>query len=45
MSPAPDLVPWTVNDVPSMSAPLDARVDGSITDHPDRPPAPLAHRS
>jgi glycerophosphoryl diester phosphodiesterase len=30
------LVPWTVNDAPSMNALIDLGVDGIITDYPDR---------
>ncbi|WP_219414750.1 glycerophosphodiester phosphodiesterase family protein [Pseudonocardia nigra] len=30
------VIPWTVNDVPTMNALIEAGVDGLITDHPDR---------
>lgn len=30
------VIPWTVNDVPTMDALIDAGVDGLITDYPDR---------
>lgn len=38
------VVPWTVDDVPTMASLLDAGVDGIITDHPDRLRALLAER-
>jgi len=31
-----EVIPWTVNDVPTMDALIDAGVDGLITDYPDR---------
>ena len=31
-----EVITWTVNDVPTMDALIDAGVDGLITDHPDR---------
>jgi glycerophosphoryl diester phosphodiesterase len=30
------VIPWTVNDEPSMAALIDRKVDGIITDYPDR---------
>lgn len=30
------VIPWTINDVPTMSSLMDAGVDGIITDYPDR---------
>lgn len=30
------VIPWTVNDKPTMASLLDASVDGLITDYPDR---------
>ena len=30
------VIPWTVNDTPTMNALIDAGVDGLITDYPDR---------
>jgi len=30
------VIPWTVNDVPTMQSLIDIEVDGIITDHPDR---------
>ena len=30
------VMPWTVNEVADMRRPLDWKVDGIITDHPDR---------
>jgi glycerophosphoryl diester phosphodiesterase len=30
------VIPWTVNDVPDMKRLIDWKVDGIITDYPDR---------
>lgn len=38
------VIPWTVNDEPTMRSLLDAGVDGIITDYPDRLRAVLAER-
>lgn len=38
------VIPWTVNDAPTMRSLLDAGVDGIITDYPDRLRAVLAER-
>lgn len=38
------VVPWTVNDVPTMGKLIDDGVDGIITDYPDRLRALLAQR-
>jgi glycerophosphoryl diester phosphodiesterase len=39
------VIPWTVNDKPTMGALMDTGVDGMITDYPDRLRAVLAERS
>lgn len=39
------VIPWTVNDMPTMRALMDAGVDGLITDYPDRLPEVMAERS
>jgi glycerophosphoryl diester phosphodiesterase len=39
------VIPWTVNDQPTMRALMDARVDGLITDYPDRLRDVMAERS
>jgi glycerophosphoryl diester phosphodiesterase len=39
------VVPWTVNDTPTMSRLLDLGVDGLITDYPDRLRALMAERN
>lgn len=38
------VVPWTVNDVPTMAKLIDDGVDGIITDYPDRLRTLLAQR-
>ena len=38
------VVPWTINDVPTMSKLIDDGVDGIITDYPDRLRSLLAQR-
>lgn len=38
------VVPWTVDDVPTIAALMDAGVDGVITDYPDRVRALMAER-
>ena len=39
------VVPWTVNDKPTMRALMDAGIDGLITDYPDRLREVMAERS
>jgi glycerophosphoryl diester phosphodiesterase len=39
------VIPWTVNDKPTMRALMDAGVDGLITDYPDRLREVMAERS
>ncbi|MFC9351889.1 glycerophosphodiester phosphodiesterase family protein [Arthrobacter sp. NPDC057013] len=39
------VIPWTVDDQPTMRALMDARVDGMITDYPDRLRDVMAERS
>lgn len=38
------VIPWTINDEPTMRALMDAGVDGIITDYPDRLRVVLAER-
>jgi glycerophosphoryl diester phosphodiesterase len=38
------VIPWTVDDVPTMASLMDAGVDGLITDYPDRLRALMADR-
>ena len=38
------VIPWTVDDLPTMAALMDARVDGLITDYPDRLRTLMAER-
>jgi glycerophosphoryl diester phosphodiesterase len=38
------VIPWTVDDPPTMAALMDAGVDGIITDYPDRLRALMAER-
>ena len=38
------VVPWTINDVPTMAKLIDDGVDGIITDHPDRLRTLMAQR-
>lgn len=39
------VIPWTVNDKPTMRALTDAGIDGLITDYPDRLRDVMAERS
>ena len=38
------VIPWTVDDTPTMAALMDAGVDGLITDYPDRLRVLMAER-
>ena len=38
------IIPWTVNDAPDMTRLIDWKVDGIITDYPDRLRAVMASR-
>jgi glycerophosphoryl diester phosphodiesterase len=39
------VIPWTVNDKPTIRALMDAGIDGLITDYPDRLREVMAERS